>query len=286
MVIKYLLAGAALCFVPGLAAAQNAGSAAESPYGTWFSVGIAPTIVSDGPFRSDSPTTDSTDVSWTLSTVRNLGRFDIEGEIGATATVDGDGDSEAESAIAGSVEIRLQDPVAGFTPFASYGLEFGRSEFFDADGGTTHTFQAGVRFEAKRAPWKFTFELAPSLIRSSEPLGDYIAVPIEAGLSFNLIPDRVNLSGKASFERRWYQEFDATILDERRDSRFQAFAGVDLAGAMNNLLRKRDTASHRTPDIFDSFAIGLRWVEVRSNRDDKDESDFNIVPAVTIKIRL
>lgn len=288
MIGKYISVAILLAAASPAAAAQTNGAEDEDDqFGAWLSIEVAPAIVSDGPFRADSPTTDSTDVSWTLEQVQPLGeKLAFELEAGPIVTVDSDDDAEEESALAASLKIRSREPIAGFTPFVGYGIQFGYSDFFDGEPGTEHTIQAGVGFKGEARRWEFEVEIAPTLVESSEdPPGaepaDYVAVPLSTSVTYQLAPERANLELEASVERRWYSDLDPALLAERRDWRFQSYLGVDFAGEINRLIA-RDSPGMQP--VFDEIGVGVRWLEVGSNVDAQDQSDVNVLPVVRIKV--
>jgi hypothetical protein len=258
--------------------------ALSGDYGCWFSIQIAPEVISDGPFASESPTTDSTSVKWTFTALQPLSeehRLDFKLTAGPRVTVDSDRDADASSALGFAFEIQRQRSAGGLQPFVSFGLEFVYPDFFREGNYTNHAFQAGLRFRRKLEPVTFNLAISPTIVQSTRALSDYFGVPVSASVSFPLIRDNVGILIDAAIERRWYGEADPQFGRPQRQWRSAVYGGLDLASWFNCMIVR---PGERPASVFSEFAVGVRWVEVQSNHPGRDQSSFRVIPAASIKI--
>ncbi|HVJ03755.1 MAG TPA: hypothetical protein VM662_16370 [Sphingomonas sp.] len=231
---------------------------------------IAPEIVSHGPLRPGTQTSNALDLSLVLATVQPLGdAFEIELDAGATRTID----NGSAASLAAAAELRTRPGASGFSAFMGYSVARDYTGFFDAAEATGQTITTGVRFGRGLGPVEVGFELAPRWSLSSIDADEHFAVNMLGELIAPVIADDVLLILEISGERRWYRDRDPVLLARRKDWRFASYLGLDLAGAFGA----------ETPWLHD-LAVGVEWLEVSSNFDNAKASDFALLPAVSIGI--
>lgn len=254
----------------------------------WFQIEVAPEIVSQAPFRRDAETTDSTAVSWTVGITCALSRdFTFEVEGGASVDLDSDEDAEEGSAFAAAARLQTSNPVLfGIEPFLSYGFERAYDEFFDGDGETEHTFEGGVAAERSAGPMTIGGEAAARWSDSTEPLSDYLALRLSPEIEIGLSPRIAALHLDGEVEWRRYQDRNPLIMEERRDRRLSAFAGLQLAPLVNRLLGfpHEESEDPREPGpLVQDALLGVRWEDVNSNVEEEEQAEFKFAPAFSIR---
>lgn len=275
--------GAVLCLlaaVPASARAQSEApdASAEAPAeaarrgGTLgIEFDVAPEIVTHSPFRIRSWTSSATSASMTFRAVEPVAAdWEIAFDAGPSITIAHDRDVDNESALGASVELRARNDLAGLRPYLGYAVERSFDGVFEARGQTGHSLFAGLGLYRTRGPTEFSLELSPRWSFGSSGL-EHRAINLWGELVHPLIADALALQADASIERRWH----AGDLSGRRDWRFEAWAGLDAAGAMNRWTGAR---------AFRNFGAGVRWMRISSNRPGASNTAVAFLPAVTLRV--
>lgn len=246
------------------------------PRRAWLELEVAPELVSHNPLGSSSRASDETNVSLTFITRQPLSSgLELEFDAGPSTTIDTDNDTPFESSLAASLELRTRPGASGFSSFLSYAVARDFDDFFGEGLETSQTLTAGLRYGGKAGPVEIGFELAPRWVNSTRDLDDYLAGELwMEGVA--PVGNEINLIAEGIVDRRWYQNANPAIGGKRRDWRFEAFLGLDFAGAV----------ARGEGSLLRSLGLGMRWIEVNSNLDSADRSSFKLLPAITLRLGL
>jgi len=259
----------------------------------WFQFDLAPEIAQQDPFSGDSQTSDSTDVKWTLGLSENLGDFlMLELKFGPVATIDSDRDATASSRLVGSISLRTQPLLSNVPPEGSgranprvalnlsalfnYQAALRYIDFFSDRDGTEHTFDVGASLQVKFPRAELTLDAVPRRVESTLPASDYSSFRLVPRLKVPLV-EGIRLVASGEAERRWYDHVDPIIGRERRDWRFQGFAGFDFAGLINNCLGM---------ELLGEAVVGARMIDIGSNVPGQDRSTLKFAGSLRISVPL
>jgi hypothetical protein len=234
---------------------------------------LAPEVVTHSPFRMRSWTSSATNASITFRVTEPIGTdWEIALDAGPSINIAHDRDVQSESAVGGSIEIRARHDIAGLRPFVGYAVERSYSGVFEADGATGHSLYLGLGLQRSRGPTAFALELSPRW--SFGPAGlEHQAINLWGEIVHPLIPDALALQADASIERRWH----SGDLSGQHDWRFQGWAGLDAAEAMNRGVGSK---------AFRNLGAGLRWMRISSNDPSASRTTIALLPALTMRFNL
>ncbi|NIJ20314.1 hypothetical protein FHS95_002006 [Sphingomonas naasensis] len=232
---------------------------------------LAPELVTHSPFRMRSWTSSATNAAMTLQLIEPIAAdWEVAFDVGPSITIAHDRDIDSASAVGASIELRARNDLAGLRPWIGYAVERSYSGVFEARGETGHTLFAGLGLYRSRGPTAFSLELSPRW--SFGPGGlEHQAVNLWGEVVHPLIVDALALQLDGSVERRWHAGDDSG----RRDWRFEAWAGLDAAGAMN-----RWTGS----SAFDRVGAGVRWMRISSNREGASSTRVAFLPSLRLRV--
>lgn len=245
---------------------------------SWIELDLAPELVTHNPLTANTHTSGNTSLSLTFITVQPLSEaLELEFDIGPSVTIDHAPDTSAGSSLGAAIELRTRQNASGFSAFASYGIGRSFDDVFGAGQDTTHVFTTGLRYGVELGIGHFGAELAPRYVTSTQDLDEYLAAELFLEAVVPIITDGAILIAEAALDRRWYQRADPVLEKSRRDWRFEAFFGIDFAGALS---------AGRSENLFRSLGVGVLWSEVDSNFSGAQRSEILVLPAITLALPL
>lgn len=260
-----------------------------------FEISIAPEVTDDSTLPNR---TDSTTVGWRLRLEPALiPGWTLKLGFGPTATIDTDHDSRESSRLVGSASLRGLHAVEGFVPVFLYEGSRLYERFFDAENGWEHKFDFSLerteKFFFRRSAPRLPDALSNSLrivvgaqrLALTESNKDYWSLRLQNRLTIPVFGDRIDMRFDANVEHRWYNNIDLVAGGSRRDLRLEAGAGIDLARPVNAYLN-RETRPNLRSNWISEFFIGGSWINIRSNLDTEDRSNFRFVPIIKLAIPL
>jgi len=212
----------------------------------------------------------------------------LSGGLSFDTDLDGNSSSEGGSSFFGEARFDWKRGFRRLTPFASYRLDRGFDarlpELISVKEYLDHSVTAGVSFQTNR--WCFSDTVVQQGCLEPEP-SEAASIRISASIErrWSDVPDReritpqlrVDVEGKfvakiewtlsASGEIRWFDEVSGV---ERTDVRGVAFAGLNFARAIGRSWLRE-------------LKLGVQWVEVDSTDPNKDVSEWNILPVLTLR---